>query len=118
MLLKLSLIFLIYIQTLIIEIKSFKNSFLEMNSLNKLNTYLNKQNVINEIQQPKKFLDILTNNTNVITNDIKKTLPKNLLGYNITNIKDISNITNKFNCFHFNYEDFSVFDLSHLDKIE
>ena len=83
-----------------------------------LNTYLNKQNNINEIQQPKKFLDILTNNTNVITNEIKKTLPKNLLGYNITNIKDISNITNKFNCFHFNYEDFSVFDLSHLDKIE
>ena len=39
-------------------------------------------NIINEIQQPKKFLDILTNNTNVITNDIKKTLPKNLLGYN------------------------------------
>ena len=31
---------------------------------------------------------------------------------------DISNITKRFSCFYFNEEDFSVYDLSQLDKAE
>lgn len=50
-----------------------------------------------------KFLKINTNNTNL---------------NNSSPAIDINNITAKFNCFYFNSDDFSVYDLSHLDKTE
>lgn len=56
---------------------------------------------------------------------------KNLLGerrdtkiFNMTSIlsnlisNDVSNITKRFSCFYFNEEDFSVYDMSQLDKDE
>ena len=117
------MIFLIFMQILIKEIKSYQNSFLELHSLNRNQLKQNVNPIANDIiQQPKDFLANLANvnTTNIIaniTNGLNANIPR-IITNNFPTLNDISNITNKFNCFHFNYEDFSVFDLSHLDKIE
>ncbi len=82
----------------------------------------------NQTQNIKNEKNIHENN-----NDYDNTLKsKNLLKdrrdskiFNITSpffsnlfSKDISNITKKFSCFYFNEEDFSVYDMSQLDKEE
>ena len=82
----------------------------------------------NQTQNIKNEKNIQENN-----NDYNNTLKsKNLLKdrrdskiFNMTSpffsnlfSKDISNITKKFSCFYFNQEDFSVYDMSQLDKEE
>jgi len=73
-------------------------------------------NIINYVST-KKFLNSNTTNLTI------ENRASNLL--NLTNIfvdlkssDDISNITKRFSCFYFNEEDFSVYDMSQLDKKE
>jgi hypothetical protein len=90
--------------------KIFDFNFIEME--NKVN--LNSTNKINE---NIKISDLLTSGKSLSENR------KNLKIFNLSLVqnffkKEISNLTKTFNCFYFNSDDFSVYDLSQIDKEE
>ena len=113
--------FIFLFEILFGEIKSFENSILRMLS-DKIDISNSDMNdIVNG-----NFLQKAINSTNLtasfddVQNFIKgsKFLNNTKFNYSIGETDIISNITGKFNCFYFNSDDFSVFDLSHLDKDE
>jgi len=111
------------------EVFSLKNT---INTIINEKVNIRKSNDLKNIFEMKPFIKNETNYKNEIIlkeqNNIKF---KKLSGerrdskiLNLTSIisnlisDDISNITKRFSCFYFNEEDFSVYDLSQLDKAE
>ena len=115
--------FLIYVivilNILLGEIKSLENPVLRflVDKIDINNSYVSKY-------IRAKFIEKAINSTNLnISSENLKEFLKGSKYPNNTNFEDIptpdiNNITAKFNCFFFNSDDFSVFDLSHLDKEE
>ena len=117
------------LQLILIEVFSLKNT---INKIIDEKVNIRKSNDLKNIFEMNPLIKNETNYKNEIIlkeqNNIKY---KKLLGerrdskiFNVTSIisnlitDDISNITKRFSCFYFNEEDFSVYDLSQLDKAE
>jgi oligoribonuclease NrnB/cAMP/cGMP phosphodiesterase (DHH superfamily) len=117
------------LQLILIEVFSLKNT---INTIIDEKVNIRKSNDLKNIFEMNPLIKNETNYKNEIIlkeqNNIKY---KKLLGerrdskiFNVTSIisnlitDDISNITKRFSCFYFNEEDFSVYDLSQLDKAE
>jgi hypothetical protein len=106
---------------------------------NNINNIINEKVNIKDAIDLKSFFEIkpsIANQTNEKTDKnlkepINNLKTKNLLGdrkdsriFNLTSIfknlisNEVSNVTKRFSCFYFNEEDFSVYDMSQLDKLE
>lgn len=105
---------------------------------NTINAIINEKVNIRSSNDLKNIFELNSLIKNQSNNDFEKNTKessvrrnKNLLGdrrdskiFNMTSIfsnilsDDISNITKRFSCFYFNEEDFSVYDMSQLDKEE
>ena len=59
-----------------------------------------------------------TMNSTQISNQINFLSETNFVSKIQMELDGLNNITGNFNCFYFNSDDFSVYDLSHLDKEE